>query len=172
MQHTYQGLFRGGMKSTPESANLSEDEDSSDDEDGPAPFPQDGPGGTPHMTGDEMVMSPDGRRRKSRCRYLTCSMTRSPSLTSFLASLLLELTDSLQTWSPEIDTLVHSNMWSTATNAASPTLSHLSATDYFSVPATKQVRAATKQVRAHDRQVCVGTSGLAARNSVPRALIE
>ncbi|TBU52575.1 hypothetical protein BD310DRAFT_831898 [Dichomitus squalens] len=130
-RHTDQGLFRGGTKSVPESANVSEDEDSSDDEDGPAPFPQDGPGGTPHMTGDEMVMSPDGETKEVEMQMLD-SLNDTLTIPDFIpSSSLSELTDSSQTWSSEIDTPVHSSVWSTATNAASPTSSHLSATDYF-----------------------------------------
>ncbi|KAH9916411.1 uncharacterized protein BXZ73DRAFT_105849 [Epithele typhae] len=115
-RHTDQGLFRGGTKSVPESANVSEDEESSEDEDGPAPFFKESASQT-----DEM-MSP------------------APTTTEVEMQTLDSLNDTLtipdwtpsQTWSSGVDTPVHStSAWSTATNAASPTSSHISATDYF-----------------------------------------
>ncbi|TBU37143.1 hypothetical protein BD309DRAFT_1084857 [Dichomitus squalens] len=75
----------GSTKSVPESVNVSEDEDSLDDEDRPAPVSQNSPGGTPHMTGDELVMSPDGETKELKMQSWTHSTTRSPSPTSFLA---------------------------------------------------------------------------------------
>ena len=136
-RHTDQGLFRGGTKSVPESANVSEDEESSDEDDGPAPFLRDvaggigGMSGTPHTTADEMVMSPDGETKEVEMQTLDAlnDTLVNPDFTP--GSSLSEVTDSSQTWSSGVDTPVHSSAWSTATNAASPTSSHLSATDYF-----------------------------------------
>ncbi|OBZ74458.1 hypothetical protein A0H81_05256 [Grifola frondosa] len=49
------------------------------------------------------------------------------------SSSLSEMTDSSQSqaWSSGVDTPLHSTVWSTATNIASPTSSNLSAADYF-----------------------------------------
>ena len=72
-KHTDQGLFRGGTKSVLESANVSEDEESSDEDDGPVPFLRDvavSMSGTPHTTADEMVMSPDGETKEVEMQTL------------------------------------------------------------------------------------------------------
>ena len=128
-RHTDQGLFRGGTKSVPESANVSEDEESSDEDDGPAPFLRDvvvgGMSGTPHTTADEMVMSPDGETKEVEMQTLDAlnDTLVNPDFTP--GSSLSEVTDSSQTWSSGVNTPVHSSAWSTVTNATSPTSSHL-----------------------------------------------
>ncbi|KAI1790844.1 hypothetical protein LXA43DRAFT_890168 [Ganoderma leucocontextum] len=130
-RHTDQELFRGGTKSVPESANVSEDEDSSDEEDAPTPFLKDAPGTTPQSTHDEMMMSPDEGSQEIEMQMLD-SLNDTLSIPDFIpSSSLSEMTDSSHNWSSGIDTPVHSSVWSTATNAASPTSSHLSVTDYF-----------------------------------------
>ena len=131
-RHTDQGLFRGGTKSVPESANVSEDEESSDEDDGPAPFLRDvaggigGMSGTPHTTADEMVMSPDGETKEVEMQTLDAlnDTLVNPDFTP--GSSLSEVTDSSQTWSSGVDTPVHSSAWSTVTNAALLMSSHLS----------------------------------------------
>lgn len=129
-RHTDQELFRGGTKSVPESANVSEDEDSSDEEDGPATFVKDAAAATPMSTHDDMVLSPDEDPKEIEMQTLD-SLNDTLSIPDFVPSSLSEMTDSSHNWSSGIDTPVHSSAWSTATNAASPTSSHLSVTDYF-----------------------------------------
>ncbi|TFK83575.1 hypothetical protein K466DRAFT_665730 [Polyporus arcularius HHB13444] len=130
-RHTDQGLFRGGTKSVPESVNVSEDEDSSEDEDGPATFLQEAVASTPQT--EEMLMSPDEDTKEVDMQTLD-SFNDTLTIPDFIpSSSLSEMTDSSQsqTWSSGVETPVHSSTWSTATNAASPTSSHISTTDYF-----------------------------------------
>ncbi|CDO68084.1 hypothetical protein BN946_scf184788.g15 [Trametes cinnabarina] len=128
-RHTDQGLFRGGTKSVPESANVSEDEDSSDDDESPGLLLKDALA----PPADQVSMTPEPSSTE-------VDMQTQDTLNDAMAipdfnpsSSLSEMTDSSQsqTWSSGIDTPVHSSAWSTATNAASPTSSHLSMTDYF-----------------------------------------
>ncbi|EIW56759.1 uncharacterized protein TRAVEDRAFT_170743 [Trametes versicolor FP-101664 SS1] len=127
-RNTDQGIFRGGTKSVPESANVSEDEESSDEED--APFLKEAftapPAEEVPMTPDETSLEVDMQAHDSISDSVTIPDFNPGSSFS-------EMTDSSQSqaWSSGIDTPVHSSVWSTATNAASPTSSHLSITDYF-----------------------------------------
>ncbi|KAI0641054.1 hypothetical protein C8Q79DRAFT_920329 [Trametes meyenii] len=131
-RHTDQGLFRGGTKSVPESANVSEDEESSEDEDGPASFLKDT---TPAPPPDEMSMTPEPTSKEVEMQTLD-SFNDTLTISDFHPGSLSEMTDSSQSqpWSSGVETPVHSSAWSTATNAASPTSSHLSVTDYFGSP--------------------------------------
>ena len=124
-RHTDQGLFRGGTKSVPESANVSEDEDSSDDEDASPSFLKDGPASQMEETMSPMLNEVEMQTLDS--------LNDTLSIPDFVPSSLSEMTDSSQsqTWSSGADTPIHSSTWSTATNAASPTSSHISTTDYF-----------------------------------------
>ena len=127
-RHTDQGMFRGGTKSVPESANVSEDEESSDDEESPAAYLKEALASTPQ---NEEMMSPEVKEIEMQTLD---SLTDTLTIPDYIpSSSLSEMTDSSQSqnWSSGVDTPVHSSAWSTATNAASPTSSHLSATDYF-----------------------------------------
>ncbi|KAI0742550.1 hypothetical protein C8Q80DRAFT_1109167 [Daedaleopsis nitida] len=125
-RHTDQGLFRGGTKSVPESANVSEDEDSSDDDESPAAFLKEALASTPQT---EEMMSPEVNEVEMQTLDPLSDTLTIPDFIP--SSSLSEMTDSSQNWSSGVDTPVHSSVWSTATNAASPTSSHLSVTDYF-----------------------------------------
>ncbi|KAI0334190.1 hypothetical protein GY45DRAFT_1334399 [Cubamyces sp. BRFM 1775] len=131
-RHTDQGLFRGGTKSVPESANVSEDEDSSEDEDGPASFLKEAMASVPQT--EEVPMTPDLSTSNEVEMQAQDAISDAIAIPDFNpGSSLSEMTDSSQsqTWSSGIDTPVHSSAWSTATNAASPTSSHLSMSEYF-----------------------------------------
>ncbi|KAI0776703.1 hypothetical protein BD413DRAFT_602229 [Trametes elegans] len=130
-RHTYQGMFRGGTKSVPESANVSEDEDSSDEEDGPGTFIQETLASVPPA--EDIPTTPDANSQEVEMQTLD-TLNDTLTISDFHpGSSLSEMTDSSQsqTWSSGLDTPVHSSVWSTATNAASPTSSSLSVTDYF-----------------------------------------
>lgn len=132
-RHTDQGIFRGGTKSVPESANVSEDEDSSDDDEGPASFLKEALSSAPAPPTEEVPMTPDANLQEVDMQTHD-SLDDTVTIPDFNpGSSLSEMTDSSQSqaWSSGVDTPVHSSAWSTATNAASPTSSHLSITDYF-----------------------------------------
>ncbi|KAI0632769.1 hypothetical protein C8Q77DRAFT_1158233 [Trametes polyzona] len=133
-RHTDQGIFRGGTKSVPESANVSEDEDSSEDEEGPGSFLKEALSSVPPA--EEVPMTPDAASQEVDMQTQD-SLNDTVTLPDFNpGSSLSEMTDSSQSqaWSSGVETPVHSSAWSTATNAASPTSSHLSITDYFNSP--------------------------------------
>lgn len=126
-RHTDQGLFRGGTKSVPESVVGSEDEDSSDDEETPASMFRDASSFAP----PEEMNALDSFAAEVEMQ--TDPTTDALSIPDYIpSSSLSEMTDSSQsqTWSSNLDTPLH-NGWSTATNATSPTSSHISNTDYF-----------------------------------------
>ncbi|KAH9919615.1 uncharacterized protein B0H18DRAFT_1086606 [Fomitopsis serialis] len=109
-RHTTQGLFRGGTKSL----GWEEEMTSSVAQEGLRTSPpEDGYPGEVDMQADTMADSSDIQD------YMPNSE-------------LSEITDSSQSqaWASGLDTPLHSGPWSSATNAASPTSSHLSS-DYF-----------------------------------------
>ncbi|KZT00243.1 uncharacterized protein LAESUDRAFT_732459 [Laetiporus sulphureus 93-53] len=134
-RHTTQGLFRGGTKSVPESATCSEDEDSSDGEEelSRTILKQTSPpaevtaasasasASTPEPFANEM----DIQTADPLGEFLS-----NPDVIP--SSSLSELTDSSQsqTWSSSLDRPPNPGTWSSTTNAASPTSSHISS-DYF-----------------------------------------
>ncbi|KAI8992843.1 hypothetical protein BD414DRAFT_458162 [Trametes punicea] len=132
-RHTDQGLFRGGTKSVPESVNVSEDEDSSEDEESPETFLKEALASAPPAAAEKVPMTPETASKEvdMQTQDTLNDVITIPDLNP--SSSLSEMTDSSQsqTWSSGIETPIHSSAWSTATNAASPTSSHLSVTDYF-----------------------------------------
>ncbi|EJF59203.1 hypothetical protein DICSQDRAFT_172189 [Dichomitus squalens LYAD-421 SS1] len=75
-RHTVQCLFRGGAENVPES---------------------DGPRGTPHMTGDEMVMNPDGETKEAEMQRIDSLNGTITIPNSAPSSSLSGLIDSLHT---------------------------------------------------------------------------
>jgi hypothetical protein len=132
---TTQGLFRGGTKSVPESATCSEDEDSSGgEEESGSPFKKP----TPIMA-DRATPQPD--ELLSSCEpfaememYTIDQLSEPlhiPDFTPSSSQSISEMTDSSQSQSwAHLDNSFHSNAWSSATTAGSPTSSHISS-DYF-----------------------------------------
>ncbi|KAI0370955.1 hypothetical protein BV20DRAFT_994328 [Pilatotrama ljubarskyi] len=138
-RHTDQGLFRGGTKSVPESANVSEDEDSSDDEEGPGSFLKEALTSMPPAEvpcAGEVPMTPEAISQEVEM-HAEDALIDTVTISDYNpSSSLSEMTDSSQSqaWSSGVETPVHSSVWSTATNAASPTSSHLSVSEYFNSP--------------------------------------
>ncbi|TFY67224.1 hypothetical protein EVJ58_g1781 [Rhodofomes roseus] len=130
-RHTTQGLFRGGTKSVPESTTCSEDEDSSDGEDEmPNTAMQEGLRTSPP---EEVASVSATEGYPGEVDMQADTLADSSSIQDYLpGSSLSEITDSSQSqaWASGLDTPLHSGPWSSATNAASPTSSHLSS-DYF-----------------------------------------
>jgi hypothetical protein len=130
---TTHGLFRGGTKSVPESTTCSEDEDSSGgEEESGSPFKKPAPIMADHAT-------PQPEEQLSSCEpfpememYTIDQLSdplHIPDFTPNSSQPISEIADSAQSWA-HLDNSIHSNAWSSATTAGSPTSSHISS-DYF-----------------------------------------
>ncbi|KZT68621.1 hypothetical protein DAEQUDRAFT_692283 [Daedalea quercina L-15889] len=129
-RHTTQGMFRGGTKSVPESTTCSEDEDSSDEDEMPGSVMDQGTQTSPPED-TASISAVEGYPVEIDMQADAFADTS--SIQDFIpGSELSEITDSSQSqaWASGLDTPLHSGPWSSATNAASPTSSHLSS-DYF-----------------------------------------
>ena len=132
--HTSQGLFRGGTKSVPQSAAVSEDEDSSAGEEESELVFKRPP--IPVFVADVSTSRPAKVNSSSNPFSNEMDMeTIDPlsdplSIPDFMPSSQSEMDAHSQTWSSGIDTPIHAShhAWSTATG--SPASSHLS-TDYL-----------------------------------------